>query len=162
MSAWEAAGRTDEWYTPAYIFDALACVFDLDVAAPISGPRHVPAVRWMHEKSLESEWYGLVWMNPPYGPRNGLVPWLEKFVAHGHGIALVPDRTSAPWFQHYAPLMGCVLFLNGKVKFERPDGSIGGSPGCGSALFGIGAGNSVVRKAHRLGLLVEPMSREAA
>jgi hypothetical protein len=42
-------------------------------------------------------------MNPPFGPRNGIVPWLEKFFAHGNGIALVPDRTSAPWWQRFAP-----------------------------------------------------------
>jgi len=33
MSHWEAAGKSSEWYTPKYIFDALGCTFDLDVAA---------------------------------------------------------------------------------------------------------------------------------
>ena len=27
-------GATDEWYTPPYVFDAMGCVFDMDVASP--------------------------------------------------------------------------------------------------------------------------------
>jgi hypothetical protein len=45
---------------------------------------------------LDVTWGGFVWLNPPYGKRNGLTPWLDRFVAHGDGIALVPDRSSAP------------------------------------------------------------------
>ena len=42
MGQWETKGASDEWYTPAYIFDALGERFDMDVASP---PRqtHVPA-----------------------------------------------------------------------------------------------------------------------
>jgi hypothetical protein len=43
VAAYEAAGESDEWYTPRYIFDALGERFDLCVAAPVDGPRHVPA-----------------------------------------------------------------------------------------------------------------------
>ena len=32
MSHWEATGKSDEWYTPKYIFDALGAEFDLDPA----------------------------------------------------------------------------------------------------------------------------------
>ena len=39
MSAWEpCAGATDDWYTPKFLFDALAQSFDLDVAAPGMSP----------------------------------------------------------------------------------------------------------------------------
>ena len=41
-------------------------------------------------------WAGFVWMNAPFGARNGLEPWLAKFFAHNNGIALVPDRTRWP------------------------------------------------------------------
>ena len=37
MGAYERPGESDEWYTPAYIFDALGERFDLDVAAPPAG-----------------------------------------------------------------------------------------------------------------------------
>jgi hypothetical protein len=149
MSMWEAIGQSDEWYTPAYIFDALGVRFDIDVAAPISGPKHVPCDGWLYAGSLETDWRGFVWMNPPFGGRNGLDPWLRKFIAHGNGIALVPDRTSAPWFQAYCNQADAVLFVAPKIKFERPDGSIGKQPGTGPALFARGqAGVQALLNAH--------------
>lgn len=159
MSEWEAAGKSDDWFTPKYIFDALGLVFDLDVAAPEEGPRYVPCRSWLHENSLDQVWWGLVWMNPPFGPRNGLTPWLAKFLRHGTGVALTPDRTSAPWFQQAARQMDCILFVSPKVKFERPDGSIGRSPGSGVALMAKGeiARDALRAASPRLGLLMEPI-----
>ena len=150
MSAYEPnIGASDEWYTPAYLFDALGETFDLDVAAPISGPPHVPARAWLHAGSdgLQHGWNGFVWMNPPFGGRNGLVPWLDRFFAHGNGIALTPDRTSAPWWQEANRRADATLFIAGKVKFIRPDGSEGKSPGTGTTLFAAGerAAQALVR-----------------
>lgn len=141
MSIWEpCVGGSDEWYTPRYIFDALALAFDLDVAAPRLGPKHIRAPHWFcdTQDGLAQDWHGMVWMNPPFGGRNGLVPWLDKFFAHGNGIALTPDRTSAPWWQDANRKAAATLFIAGKVKFERPDGTIGKSPGTGTTLFAAG------------------------
>lgn len=139
MSIWEPSiGASDEWYTPAYIFAALGVEFDLDVAAPPSGGPHVPAARRICEDSLVKAWDGFVWMNPPFGGRNGLVPWLDKFFRHGNGIALTPDRTSAPWWQDAARRADALLLMQGKVKFIRPDGSLGSQPGNGTTLFAAG------------------------
>ena len=137
MSHWETSGQSDEWYTPKAIFEALGCWFDLDVAAPDRGPLHVPTNRWLSSDGLASEWYGFVWMNPPFGGRNTLGPWLAKFIGHGNGIALVPDRTSAPWFQDAWRQMDAVLFTR-KIRFIRPDGSEGKSPSNGTALMAVG------------------------
>ena len=134
MSAWEPCiGETDEWFTPSYIFDALGEIFDLDVSAPPNGGPHVPAQAWFTKRDdgLTAPWRGIVWMNPPFGGRNGLVPWLNRFIQHGNGIALTPDRTSAPWWQDANRRADATLFIAGKVKFERPDGSVGKSPGFG-------------------------------
>lgn len=141
MSAWESCiGATDEWYTPRYIFDALGENFDLDVAAPSDGPLHVPAQCYLSADlcGLKQAWRGFVWMNPPFGGRNGLVPWLNRFFDHGNGIALTPDRTSAPWWQDANAKADATLFIAGKVKFIRPDGSEGKSPGTGTTLFAAG------------------------
>lgn len=138
MSHWEPSqGASNEWYTPAYIFEALDATFDLDVASP---PRqtHVPCLARLTSGALEADWRGFVWMNPPFGGRNGIIPWLEKFIIHGNGIALTPDRTSAEWWQYAAKKSDAVLFICGKVKFERPDGSIGTSPSNGTTLFATG------------------------
>ena len=135
-------GASDEWYTPKYIFDAMGVHFDMGVAAPNDGPKYVPASSYLHENAdgLTFQWepWEFIWMNPPFGKRNGIVPWLDKFFAHGNGVALTPDRTSAPWWQAAANRADAVLFVAGKVKFKRPDGSIGKSPGDGVTLFAAG------------------------
>lgn len=159
MSAWEAsAGASDEWYTPKYIFDALGCQFDLDVASPRFGPLHVPCKDWIWQNSLCRPWHGFVWMNAPFGGRGDKQAWLDKFFLHGNGIALTPDRTSAPWFIRSWPRASLVLFMP-KVKFIRPDGSIGKQPGNGTALWAAGphAKACLYTAAERgLGILAEP------
>ena len=152
MGQWEnSVGHSDEWYTPQYIFDALDVEFDLDVAAPVGGPPFVPLKTWdwISEGSLQKKWEGMVWMNPPFGGRNGIAPWLDKFFDHGNGIALTPDRTSAPWWQDAAARACSILFIRGKVKFIRPDGTEGKSPANGTTLFaaGLDAGHALCRAA---------------
>lgn len=143
MSSWESIGATDEWYTPEYIFDALGESFDLDVASP-AVRWHVPARVWLTENDDGLKYapfwpeQDFIWMNPPFGGRNGLVPWLDAFFDHGNGIALTPDRTSAPWWQDANAKADATLFIAGKVKFIRPDGSEGKSPGTGTTLFASG------------------------
>lgn len=100
--------------------------------------RHVPASQWISDKSLEKDWFGFVWMNPPFGHQSTKIKWLEKFFEHGNGIALLPDRTSAPWWQAFAPQASCLMFVSPKVKFERPDGSVGKQPGTGTTLWAAG------------------------
>lgn len=137
--------------------DTLNCNFDLDVAAPVSGPLHVPCYRWLSAGSLETDWGGFVWMNPPYVEKGGLVPWLRKFFDHGNGIALVPDRTSAPWWQDFAAEAENILFVSGKIKFIMPNGEIGKQPSNGTCLFGIGLTAAIVLKQaseNGLGLLI--------
>lgn len=140
VSAWESNGKSDEWYTPKYIFDALDVTFDLDVAAPPGGAPHVPARSNIteSENGLITPYQGFIWMNPPFGGRNGLVPWLDRFFDHGNGIALTPDRTSAPWWQDANRKADATLFIAGKVRFIRPDGSEGKSPSTGTTLFASG------------------------
>lgn len=139
MSEWEKQGESDEWYTPPEIFKAIGLRFDLDVASPGLG-HWVPAkkVFTLKDDGLKSEWSGLVFMNPPFGGRNGQVPWLEKFIEHGNGIAIVAARTSSKWFQDLVPKCDAVLFPRGKTKFHKPDGSIGKSPGSGVVIISMG------------------------
>jgi hypothetical protein len=157
MSAWEADGKSSDWYTPRFIFDAMAVGFDLDVAAPREGPRYVPCKEWLSTGGLSLPWRGFVFMNPPYGPRNGIAPWLDRFFSHGWGVALTPDRTSAPWWQDACRKADAVLFIAGKVKFERPDGSVGESPGNGSVLMAAGSSGVFAlhnAQANNLGLVM--------
>ena len=42
----------------------------------------IPAKRFITCHGLSTSWSGFTWLNPPFGPRNGIVPWLEKFFSH--------------------------------------------------------------------------------
>lgn len=155
----QCVGATDEWYTPPHVFAALGCQFDFDVATTNPPVRWVPAFGHMWANSLEQTWHGFVWMNAPFGGRNGLVPWLEKFFAHGNGIALTPDRTSAPWWQTYAAQAHKVLFVAPKLKFIRADGKPGTSPAQGTSLMAVGSrGIAALHRAagNGLGVLMAP------
>jgi hypothetical protein len=138
MSHWESLGKSDDWYTPKYIFDALGCSFDLDPANGAIGGAHVPCRESYGWRGLEQPWSGFVWLNPPFGGRNGIEPWMSKFFDHGNGIALTPDRTSCPWWQSANRKSDAVLFVAGKIKFEKPDGTLGKSPSNGTTLFASG------------------------
>jgi hypothetical protein len=132
-------GASDDWYTPREIFEALGETFDLDPCSPGAG-HWVPArkVYTKADDGLTQPWRGYVFMNPPFGGRNGHVPWLTKFLAHGNGIAIVRAYTSSAWFHEHAVKAHCMLFPRGKTKFVRPDGSIGRAPGHGVVLLGMG------------------------
>ena len=94
-------------------------------------------------------------MNPPFGSRNGHVPWLRKFLAHGNGVAIVRAYTSSGWWHDYAIDAECMLFPRGKTKFIRPDGSIGVAPGHGVALLGMGRVACKALKQSGLGWFVD-------
>lgn len=139
MSHWESSSKSDEYYTPKYVFDALECTFDTDVASPVDRKFcHVPAKEFITENSLSVEWNGFVWMNPPFGKRNSKSDWLDRIFVHGNGIALTPDRTSAPWWQRAAMQCDCYLLVNHKIKFIRQDGTIARQPSTGNTLFAYG------------------------
>lgn len=159
-------GATDEWYTPPRVFEALGCAFDMDVSHPGQGRAWwVPATRLITEGSLQRDWEGFVWMNPPFGGRGALAPWLEKFFQHGNGIALTPDRTSAPWWRKYAPLADLVLFVAPRIQFIGVDGKPGKSPADGTTLMAVGERgcNALHRAASQgLGVLAQPIIGHSA
>ena len=143
------------------MFDALGCVFDTDVASP---GKHltpwIPATRFIQSNALDLDWaaFGFVWMNPPFGGRNEMIPWLSKFFDHGNGIALTPDRTSAPWWQQFAPKADAILFVASKLKFIGTNGKPGPSPAQGTCLMAAGrrAVEALRRaEANSLGLLMQ-------
>ncbi len=149
-------GASDEWYTPPEMLNALNESYDLDPCSP--GTEHwVPAssVYTKQDNGLEQPWYGFVFMNPPFGNRNGHVPWLDKFLKHGSGIAVVRAYTSSGWFHDHAVKADAMLFPRGKTKFVRPDGTIGKSPGHGVVLLGMGQRAKEALRNSGLGLYVD-------
>lgn len=154
MAAHENAGKSDEWYTPGYVFAAMGVTFNMDVASP---EEDCPADAWCERAifgdSLSKPWSGFVWMNPPFGKRNGLEPWLTKFFDHGNGVALTPDRTSAPWWQAASDRTDLLLFCSPKIHFIPGPGVKASSPGTGTTLWAIGPqGCEALRNYERAGL----------
>lgn len=110
---------SDEHYTPKYIFDQLGLVFDLDVAAPVGNiGSHVPAKRFYSEldNGLEREWVGNIWMNPPFSKPT---PWVERFIEHGQGIALLVVSRSK-WFSKIWDIADAIVPTPYNMKFDRP------------------------------------------
>ena len=94
LFAVEQSERTsDDYLTPAWVFDTLDLTFDLDVAAP-PWETHVPAKRkyTKADDGLTQPWIGTIWMNPPYSESTR---WVDRFIEHSDGIALMPWAKSA-------------------------------------------------------------------
>ena len=93
------------------------------------------------EDGLKTEWGGQnVWCNPPYS-QPLLHQFCQRFIENGNGTLLTFARTDNADFQELLLNTDAVLFLRQRIRFYLPDGTRGGSPGCGSALFAIGEQN---------------------
>ena len=113
--------KSDEHYTPKKVFELLNLTFDLDVCAPLGGVKWIPAKRSFHleENGLNQEWYGKVWMNPPFSKP---APWVDKFIQNNNGIALCVVSKSI-WFNKLWNAADAIVPFPRNWKFERPDGS---------------------------------------
>lgn len=110
---------SDEHYTPVSIFEAMKLTFDIDVAAPEdTTKRNCPAKAYYTEKDngLIQKWEGLVWMNPPFSKPS---PWVEKFIEHGNGVALLVVSKSK-WFRDIWEKADALVPTPYNLKFERP------------------------------------------
>ena len=131
---------TNEWYTPPEIINSLGR-FDLDPAAPEETWYTAEKCYTKKQDGLRQEWFGRVWLNPPYSNPD-IREFMEKMAEHGNGIALVFNRCDSAWIHSFVfEKADAMLFLRKRIKFYRPDGTQGGSPGCGSILVAYGKQN---------------------
>ena len=129
---------SDDFYTPKWIFDQLAITFDLDVAAPTGGCHWIPATNYYDQQTngLTSDWYGNVFMNPPFSKS---INWVTKFIEHHNGIALLP-MSKSKWFDLIWHDAQAITTLPRSLKFVDPKGG-NGSIFIGSMLFAYGQHN---------------------
>jgi hypothetical protein len=125
--------RQTRWLTPKHIVEPLG-VFDLD---PCGAPGHELAKRTYllenGDNGLRDEWFGRVWLNPPYGDE--AAPFIARLAEHGKGTALVFARTeTGTWQDIIWPNATAILFIAGRLKFLYPDGvpaaANSGAPSC--------------------------------
>lgn len=145
----------DEWLTPKYITDALG-PFDLDPCSP--GDRRPWDTAEAHyalpNDGLTLPWKGRVWCNPPYGTET--FKWLSRLADHGSGTALIFARTETKGF--HATIWGrahSVFFFEGRLKFCRVTGEVGGTANAPSCLVAYSEYDTVrIRESGLKGKLV--------
>jgi hypothetical protein len=109
---------SDDYYTPAWVFERMGIEFDLDVCSPPGGIPWIPARQFytQADDGLASPWFGRVWMNPPF---SGTRPWVDKFIDHGNGVCLV--QTSKGKYTHRLWLEADAIWLvDVDMKFVVP------------------------------------------
>lgn len=105
--------------TPLDLIEKLG-EFDLDPCG-ITWHKTAKTIFSLPVDGLKSDWYGRVWLNPPY---SSPAEWLEKLAIHGNGIALVLSSTGTKWFQNFGfNRADSMFFLKGRPKFMRLDKS---------------------------------------
>lgn len=137
-----AAMKSDTYLTPKWMIDALG-PFDLDPCTPEIMPWQTAAHRFTKkEDGLIQEWFGRVWLNPPYGRQ--AVRWTRKLSDHGNGTALLLARTeTADWFETIWPVAHSILFLKGRIYFHDETGKrLPANCGAAPALVAYGEYNS--------------------
>lgn len=134
-----------EWLTPPELVKKLG-KFDLDPCSPIDAPfLHAPTNYTIEENGLEKEWFGRVFLNPPYGKHLNL--WLEKLKNHGNGIAVVFARTETKcFFENVWYSADALLFVKGRIKFFHVSGKQGGTSGALSVFIAYGKQNAIALK----------------
>ena len=119
----QTSRTSDDYYTPAWIFELLGLTFDLDVACPPEGPTHTPCHAYFTQADdgLTRSWFGRVFMNPPFSKPQ---PWVQKFMAHANGIAVLPVSKSQWFGQLWIDAHG-IAMLPSSLKFVDPNGGNG-------------------------------------
>jgi phage N-6-adenine-methyltransferase len=158
----------NRWLTPAAIVEAVRVAFngaiDLDPATEPSNPTRAVLFYTKADDGLKAPWPPVrTYVNPPYSE---IDRWIDHAIAAekiGARIyMLVPVRTDAPYHHRLLAAATDVLFLRGRVKFIRPNGSAKGSPAFASMIVGLGVS---VRRLKLVGTVYVPThiaQREAA
>jgi hypothetical protein len=116
-------GKSQVHLTPRWIIDALG-PFDLDPCAADPRPWNCADTSWCEAlDGLSRDWFGMVWLNPPFD-RYQVRDWILRLWDHGRGICLVHARTEAEWFRPIWRGSSAILFLDKRIKFCRPDGTV--------------------------------------
>lgn len=134
--------KSDTYLTPPLIVEALG-PFDLDPCTPDVMPWKTAANRFTKkEDGLIQNWFGRVWLNPPYGRQ--AVKWTRKLSEHGNGIALLLARTeTADWFETIWPKADSILFMKGRIYFHDQDGKrLPANCGAAPVLVAYGRNNT--------------------
>lgn len=141
------SSKSDSWLTPLELYNGLDNEFHF-TTDPCADPSNHLGCKVFYTKEddgLAKPWYGNVFCNPPYGRAIG--KWVARCGEYAKSLAgiavmLVPSRTDTRWFHDYIwetvadrpQAYTQVHFLDGRIKFLRPDGKKAGKPAFGSMI----------------------------
>lgn len=113
---------SDDYYTPSWIFDALGLEFETDPCSPPGGIPWIPVGNYYSiiDDGLQQNWTGTVWLNPPF---SNPAPWIEKFIEHQNGVALVQISKSR-WCNNLFEEADAFLMLPSNLKFVSVSGQL--------------------------------------
>ena len=121
--------QSDEWSSPRELVEPLDDAvdgFDLD---PCSGAETSPFAEETYtedDDGLAQEWFGDVWVNPPYSDMDG---WTEKATTEAQRDAvdsifyLCKGDSSTNWWQLAAEHAECVCAIDHRLKFGDGENS---------------------------------------
>lgn len=162
------SSQSVEWYTPQKYIDSVKKVLgqiDLDPASNEEVNKSIKAHSFFSEQEdgYIKRWFGSVWMNPPYGFRNGISNqqlWTEKLINEyeqknvKEAICLVNASTDTKWFQKLWRYPIC--FTDHRIKFI-PAGGNKNQPTHGSVFVYFGKNFENFRKEFgQYGVIVRP------
>ena len=125
-----------EWQTPPEILEALG-PFDDDPCQP------------GRTDGLLRPWYGVVWLNPPYG--NDMWCWWEKLAQHGNGLGILFARVETRgFFREIWGKADALLFLRGRPHFYKDGQRAKGNAGGPTVL--VAYGHTAVQRLRRCGI----------
>ena len=114
-----------DWATPWPLFrelDARFGPFELDVCATAHNAKCKKFFS-PEDDGLNQVWYGVCWMNPPYG--RALPHWMAKAVNEiemeraKRVICLLPARTDTAWWHRYVlPFAAEIHYLRGRTALK--------------------------------------------
>ena len=121
----------NEWYTPSEYIEAAREVMgsiDLDPASNDFANETVKAEHYYteEENGLLQEWYGNIWMNPPYS--TALVKDFAIKLADStfeQAVILVNNATETTWFKVLISKASAIVFTTGRIHFRKRDGAKG-------------------------------------
>jgi phage N-6-adenine-methyltransferase len=137
----------NEWYTPVKYIEAarkVLGVIELDPASSSVAQATVKAERFFTRKDngLKQEWFGRVWLNPPY-TQPEIWEFCKKLtdeVTAGNvteAILLTHNYTDTAWFHYAEEVAAALCFTRGRIAFEDQNGDTC-APTQGQAFFYFG------------------------
>ena len=116
-----------EWYTPPEIIESARKVLgeiDLDPCSCDQAQETVQATIYytMERDGLDREWWGRVFLNPPYA-KHLIGEFVEKAVREAdQAIILVNNATETAWGQRLLQKASAVCFPKTRIRFLSPTG----------------------------------------